>query len=153
MKNRLIALLLPLALAAPAAASTQTPDGAWTADVEPRAQHQAHEDAFAGRRDRHRRSPRTARGHYEYITEKVWVEGRTRRVYVPAKYRTVLDECGFEIRILVRAAYYKTVCDPGYYETRTRKVWVPHRPVITPGRGHRGTPHQRQGRNGRRSRF
>lgn len=160
MKKRLFALLLPLAFAAPAAASTQAPEanshgaqgGQWSADVEPALQSNAREGNFGHRRRDSCPPPRTARGHYEFVTERVWIEGRTRRVYVPAKYRTILDDCGFEVRILVRAAYYKTVCDPGYYETRTRRVWVPARPVITPGRGHRDTPHHRNGRFGRRHR-
>lgn len=136
LKNHWVGLVLPLALATPALAQKAiTPDRALDVEVKTVAPmaHNGGEANFArhGRRD----DIREARGHYETITERVWVEGVTRRVWVPEVYRTEYDWCGRARRILIAEGYYRTVCEPGHFETRTRMVWVPERRGITPGRG------------------
>ncbi|MCB9906832.1 MAG: hypothetical protein H6830_03870 [Planctomycetes bacterium] len=150
MKNRLIALVLPLALAVPAFAAQQvtppqTPDG-----LQPPAELHAGIESRFGQRGRHD-DVHVARGYYQTITEQIWVEGVTRRVWVPEQYRTVYDFCGRAHNVLVRAGYYRTICEPGHFETVTRRVWVPARPVITPGRGiDRGHGRGEHGRRGGR---
>jgi len=64
--------------------------------------------------------------HYHYVTEKVWVPGAVRRVLIPAQYESRWDPyCRSFRRVCVRAAYYTTVQDPGYWDYR--RVRVPHR--------------------------
>ena len=152
MKYRLFALVLPFALAAPAVAApaptaapaplTKAVSGDWNANIEFRGRHGSVGATFGNRRST---CPpvQSARGHYEYVTERVWVEGARRKIWVPAEYGYVHEPCGRRRRIVVRAGYYRIVQDPGYYETRTRRVWVPYRPAVTPGRGR----HVRQSRH------
>ena len=63
-------------------------------------------------------------GHYETRCYEVWVPGCTKTIYVEAVYRTVIDPHGHVTRILVRDGYYKTIQEPGRYETRCEQVWV-----------------------------
>ena len=63
-------------------------------------------------------------GRYETVTRRVWVPGAVREVYVPAVYETRLDPCGRPYSALVRAAHYRTVQDPGFWQDRTERVWV-----------------------------
>ncbi|MDF1837321.1 MAG: hypothetical protein P1V35_05595, partial [Planctomycetota bacterium] len=60
-----------------------------------------------------------ARGHWKTITEQVWVEGRTHKEWVPARYETVLDSRGGAHRVLVCEGHYRTVREPGHYESRS----------------------------------
>jgi len=157
MKHRFLTLLLPLALtagAAPALAAAPAPvQKNGSGDITVHTQH-ANLGIRFGDRSRQTCEPvHTRRGHYEFVTEQVWVEGATRRVYVPAEYRTVIDPCGRRRQVCIRPAYYKTVCDPGHYETRMRRVWVPYRPVITPGRDRHARGDANQGRRRGRGRF
>jgi len=99
-----------------------------------------------GRRDRvrHDQRRRDHRGHdharhaprYRTVTERVWVRGHFdrvaykvriaethRRVHVPARYEYRTDRCGKSYRVMVRRAYYKTVCQPARYETRYKSVF------------------------------
>lgn len=66
-------------------------------------------------------------GHYQTVTRRVWVPGQLREEYVPATYETRLDPCGRPYNALIRAAHYRTVQDPGYWEDRGQRVWVPAR--------------------------
>lgn len=63
--------------------------------------------------------------HYETVAEQVWVEGASREVWVPPVYQSCTDPCGNTTRMLVRAGYWQTVQNPGHYETRYVRVWVP----------------------------
>ncbi|MFT5198277.1 MAG: hypothetical protein ACI87O_000933 [Planctomycetota bacterium] len=90
---------------------------------------------FPRAQERHRsRRITPARGYWETITEQVWVQGRVRQEWVSASYDTVYDSCGNRHQVLVRQGYYRTVREPGCYETRSRRVWVPARRGITRGR-------------------
>ncbi|MCA9002371.1 MAG: hypothetical protein KDB61_10620, partial [Planctomycetes bacterium] len=85
--------------------------------------------------DRRRTRPITpARGHWKTITERVWVSGATRQEWVPPVYETICDSRGGAHRVMVCEGHYRTVQDPGHYEMRSRKVWVPARREITRGR-------------------
>ncbi len=75
-----------------------------------------------------------SRGYWKTITEQVWVPGCSHREWVPACYETVYDSRGNAHRVLVQEGHYRTVQDPGHYEARTRRMWVPARRRITPGR-------------------
>jgi hypothetical protein len=46
---------------------------------------------------------------------RAWVPGHYERVYVPARYRWVVDECGYRQRVLVRRACYERQWVRGYY--------------------------------------
>lgn len=63
-------------------------------------------------------------GHYETISEQVWIAGREERVWVEPAYAWQYDACGRARYGCVRAGFWKTVCTPGHFETCTRKVWV-----------------------------
>ncbi len=79
-----------------------------------------------------RRSPITVHpgydgGRYEYRSERFWVPGYDKEVWVEPVYEWRYDPCGRRTRVLVRSGYYRTVCVPGRYDTRQVKVWVPAR--------------------------
>lgn len=67
-----------------------------------------------------------ATGHFQTITEQVWVPGCTRQVWVPDRYGWIVDSCGRRHWAIVCAGHYETVQEPGYWKTVTRRVWVPH---------------------------
>jgi hypothetical protein len=64
-------------------------------------------------------------GYYEIRYADVWVPGPSRQVWVEPVYDTCRDPCGNTTRVIVRAGYYQWVQDPGHYETREIRVWVP----------------------------
>lgn len=64
-------------------------------------------------------------GHYEMRCERVWVPGCTRQEWVPARYEWRLDNCGRRFQVLIAPGHWITVTDPGRYETREARVWVP----------------------------
>lgn len=66
-------------------------------------------------------------GHYRTVTRRVWVEGHRRTVWIPAEFAWSYDSCGRRVRVCVRPGRYETVCEPGRYEYRTERVWVPAR--------------------------
>jgi hypothetical protein len=63
-------------------------------------------------------------GRYELVERSVWVPGATRQELVPACYETRYDFCGRPYTVMVRAAYYRTVQDPGCWQQRSERVWV-----------------------------
>lgn len=65
--------------------------------------------------------------HQTEVTRRVWVPGRTRREWVPPLYQTRFDSCGRPYTVCVRAGHWRTVCEPGHYENRVERVWVPGR--------------------------
>lgn len=64
-------------------------------------------------------------GHHEQVTRQVWVRGTTRREWVPARIETRWDWCGRPFKVCVRPGHWRTVGEPGHYETRTETIWVP----------------------------
>ena len=64
-------------------------------------------------------------GHYEVRCERVWVPGCTRQEWVPARYEWRIDTCGRRFQVLVEPGHWITVTDPGRYEAREVRVWVP----------------------------
>lgn len=68
----------------------------------------------------------TVGSHYEapvYRTERVWVPGCERRVWVPAQYEYRYDRyCRVSVRVLVRAGHYHIVRDPGRWEYRRVRI-------------------------------
>ncbi len=65
------------------------------------------------------------RGHFQTVTERVWVPGCSRQVWVPAQYGWIVDSCGHRRWGVICAGHYQTVQEPGYWKTVTRRVWVP----------------------------
>ena len=65
-------------------------------------------------------------GHYHTVTEKVWVPGVRRRVYVPARFGYRSDSCGRRIRYCIAPAHYRYVRQPGHWEFQKRRVLVRH---------------------------
>jgi hypothetical protein len=89
-------------------------------------------DRRHGRGDRydHDRRGHDRRGHqvwipgrYETVAQQVWVPGRTRQVWCDAVYDTCYDACGRPYRRCVSQGYWKTIQEPGCYETRYVQVW------------------------------
>ncbi|MEZ6004199.1 MAG: hypothetical protein R3F33_08420 [Planctomycetota bacterium] len=130
MKFRPLIALVPILLAAPALAATPAPAKGLDVHVGLDTPIGHIEFASHGRRER---IP-APRGHYEFREERYWVEGCTRRVWVPDEFRTITDPCGRTRTVLVRSGHYETVHEPGRWEVRTVRVWVEDRPHITPGR-------------------
>jgi hypothetical protein len=62
-------------------------------------------------------------GSYATEYRRVWIPGRTERVWVEPVYGVRVGACG--TRVLIRAGHWKTVHHPGHYETRAVRV---HRP-------------------------
>ena len=66
-------------------------------------------------------------GHYQEVPRQVWVQGRRSKVWVPARFETFVDDCGQVREVLVEEGRWEVRHEPGYYETRYVKVWVPGR--------------------------
>jgi hypothetical protein len=64
-------------------------------------------------------------GHWALREQKVWVAGRTERVWRPARFETRYDACGIAFSVQVQAGHYETIQHPGSWEWRTQRVWVP----------------------------
>lgn len=62
-------------------------------------------------------------GCYETVAQQVWVPGRVSQVWCEAVYDTCYDPCGRPYRRCVSQGYWKTVQEPGCYETRYVQVW------------------------------
>ena len=77
-----------------------------------------------GRDHRGRRHTRVGRGHYRYVTERVWVPGPRHRVYVPGRYGYRYGAFGRRVRYCIAEAHYQIVEEPGRWEYRRRQVWV-----------------------------
>lgn len=63
-------------------------------------------------------------GHYETITERVWIEGREERTWIEPSFAWQYDACGRARRVCTRPGYWKTYCTPGHFEAGSRQVWV-----------------------------
>ncbi len=64
-------------------------------------------------------------GHYEDRCEQVWVPGCTEKIWVPAQIEVTYDHCGHRVERVVRPGYWDYIQQPGRYEMRQRRVWVP----------------------------
>ncbi len=63
-------------------------------------------------------------GYFRVVSERVWVPGPRRRVFVPARYGYRLDWCGRRVRYCIAPAHYEIVQDPGCWQIQRRRVWV-----------------------------
>lgn len=74
-------------------------------------------------------------GRYVTEYEKYWVPGTSRKVYVPPVHQKRYDACGNPYRYEVSPGRYEVVHEPGYWETRSVKVWKPGYWRVIHGRG------------------
>ena len=63
-------------------------------------------------------------GHFRVVSQRVWVPGSRRRVYVPARYGYRYDYRGRRVRYCIVQAHYTIVRDPGCWEIQRQRVWV-----------------------------
>jgi hypothetical protein len=69
-------------------------------------------------------------GTWEVIEERVWVPARESRIWIAPVYQTWYDSCGHAHSSIVRPGYWQNTCEPGHWEVRKRKVWIPnYRPL------------------------
>jgi hypothetical protein len=55
----------------------------------------------------------------------------SRCIWISPVYRTWYDHCGHAHSVLVRPGYWQNTCEPGHWEVRQRKVWIPnYRPLL-----------------------
>lgn len=64
-------------------------------------------------------------GHFERVERQVWVEGGTRREWIPPLTRRVCTSWGGVREVVVRPGRWVLVPLPGRYEVRCEDVWVP----------------------------
>ena len=69
--------------------------------------------------------PRYIPGHYQISHERVYVPGAIRRVFVPARYVTRCGLFGIRYRRVIEPAHYQSYREPGRYELRKKKAWIP----------------------------
>jgi hypothetical protein len=69
--------------------------------------------------------PRVHHGRWVLQRERVWVPGCRRLIHVPARWGYRYDSCGRRVRVLISPARERIVEEPGHWEWRTRRVWVP----------------------------
>lgn len=64
-------------------------------------------------------------GHYETRCERVWIPGCARQEWVPARHEWRTDFWGRPVYVLIAPGYWTVVTDPGRYEVREVREWVP----------------------------
>ena len=64
-------------------------------------------------------------GHYQPVSRDVWVPAITRRVWVAPVIETRCDLWGRHFDVEVAPGHWQDVIEPGHYERRTERVWVP----------------------------
>jgi len=73
--------------------------------------------------------PRSVRvwvpGRWVVEERRVWVPGRRERVWSPPLFETRFDACGRSFRFQVRPGGFRTVQQPGRWETRAERAWRP----------------------------
>lgn len=72
---------------------------------------------------RYRTPARWVPGHWTWVSQRVWVPGRSDLRRVPAVYRREFHG-GREILVLEQEERWERVWIPGRYETRRQRVWV-----------------------------
>ncbi len=125
------AALLALAPAAPAAAQElsfsmgiHSRDSIWSAHVGNG--RGAHVGLSIGKRGRSVATTRVwVPGHQQQVERLIWVPGAARREWLPPVYATRYDGYGRPYRVIVREGRWQSVCEPGRYERRIERVWVP----------------------------
>ena len=68
-------------------------------------------------------------GHhsYGYVTQRVWVPGCSKQVWVPPRYEYVRRRCGNVVRVCVSQGYYRTVQTAGYYTYKQVRTRTPYK--------------------------
>ncbi len=64
-------------------------------------------------------------GHYEIRTERRWVEGAEKHVYVMPVRETRYDACGRRYEVELRSGYWMLQREPGRFIETEVRVWVP----------------------------
>jgi len=64
------------------------------------------------------------RGHYRWVTRRVWSPGYYSTIQVPAQYQTVCGPRGRERVVLVSSAYTRRVWNAGRWSRERQRVWV-----------------------------
>jgi hypothetical protein len=84
-------------------------------------------DGYAPRRVevRHCGAREWVPGQYVTRCERVWIPGCTRQEWVPARHDWRTDFFGRPVWVLVQPGYWTVVTDPGRYELREVREWVP----------------------------
>ncbi|MBK7643907.1 MAG: hypothetical protein IPJ19_12815 [Planctomycetes bacterium] len=62
--------------------------------------------------------------HYETQLQKVWVDGVEQKVWVAPVYDWRYDPCGRPYKVQLEVGHWKTICQPGHFESRRVQVWV-----------------------------
>jgi hypothetical protein len=128
--QRLTALLLtalaPLAVAGTSAAQVPGPATARTSVLARGPSHRGLPERYPAMR---KAVPLTVwvPGHEVERTRRVWVPGRTRQEWVAPRLATRYDACGRPYTVCLRAGHWRTICEPGHYETRVERVRIPGR--------------------------
>ena len=73
------------------------------------------------------RSPaaRWVPGHYETVRDRVWVPGQAEQVWVEPVFEWRRDACGRAVMACVADGHFEWVKQPGHYEYRDTRFWVP----------------------------
>jgi hypothetical protein len=64
-------------------------------------------------------------GGYETVRQRVWVAGRTERVWVEPAFEWRIGPCGARVRVQLAAGHWRTIHHPGHYELRPVRVYRP----------------------------
>ena len=63
-------------------------------------------------------------GHFEVLKQTVWVPGSSRQVWIAPAYATRFDACGRAYQVCSRPGHWRTITEPGRYETRRVRAWI-----------------------------
>jgi hypothetical protein len=75
-------------------------------------------------------------GQHKTVKDKVWVAGRSRRVWIAPEFHVWTDECGDLQRRRIAGGFWQTVQDAGYWKTGFKQVWVPGHSQCSAGYHH-----------------
>lgn len=62
-------------------------------------------------------------GHYETVSQPVWIEGQKQKVWSGPVFEWRYDACGRARKVLVSPGHWKVLSAPGHYETRRVQTW------------------------------
>lgn len=82
--------------------------------------HRSHGSSSYGNRGY---SSHGSHSSYSYTTQRIWVAGCAKRVWVAPRYEYVRRPCGTLVRVCVSNGYYQTVQSPGYYTYKRVPVY------------------------------
>ncbi len=78
--------------------------------------------------DSHRGYGHVRNGYWTHREVRCWIEPRYERIWQPASFTWHYDSCrGGWFQLQIGGGSYVTTCIPGYWGTRTERIWVPHR--------------------------